>query len=138
VAADALSYFPRGLVDIRVLEVELKYEHILQHIGNREAREADYYCGPYQLEKLGQIILLLCEETRDNIAKSAIGTAWKMERELAFREVILQQIAKLPTKQMLRLLSNGRRALRLGLTLELPELSESLSRSMQRKGLSGE
>jgi hypothetical protein len=26
--ADALSYFPHGLVNIHVIEVELKYEHI--------------------------------------------------------------------------------------------------------------
>jgi hypothetical protein len=81
------------------------------------------------------MITLLGEEARDKIAMSAVGAAWKMDRELVFREIILSRLQNLPTEHMLRLLSNRRRALRLGLTLALPELSESLSRSMQSKGL---
>ena len=135
--ADPLSYFSRGLVNIRVLEVELKYEHICNASEIARLGEQVIIVALTGLEKLGITITLLGEETRDKIAMSAVGAAWKMDRELVFREIILSKLQNLPTEHMLRLLSNRRRALRLGLTLALPELSESLSRSMQSKGLFG-
>ena len=89
------------------------------------------------LEKLGVSIPLLGGETRDKIAMSVIGTAWKMIESLIFEGLSSADCKICPQSRYLRLLSNRRRALGLGLTLALPTLSESLSRSMQSKGLSG-
>jgi hypothetical protein len=78
-AADALSYFPHGLVNIRVLEVKLKYEHICNSSEIARLGERIIIVALTGLEKLRVSIPLLCEETRGKIAMSAVGTAWKVD-----------------------------------------------------------
>jgi hypothetical protein len=124
-----LSYFPRGLVNIRVLEVDLKYENICNASEIARLGKHIAIVALTGLEKMEVTIPLLGEETRDKIAMSAMATAWKMSESLLFERLSSNRFQNYRQSRILRLLSNGRQALRL--------VSESLSRSMQSKGLSG-